>query len=168
VVDALDVDVLEPTEAQRLVQELTTIERVAAAAKALAAARVAESGLWRQSGDRSEADWLARQSGESVGTARGTLATAKKLRRCTKTSEAFRKGKLSRPQAEAIAGAADADPDAEDRLLDLASTSGLQKLRDECERVKAAKQDPTTTHERIQRSRYWRQWTDREGGRCGQ
>ena len=92
VVEALDVDVLEPSDAQRLVEEFTTIEHVAAAARTLAAARVAESGLWRQSGDKSEADWLARQSGETVGSARGTLQTAKRLRRCAKTSEAFRKG----------------------------------------------------------------------------
>jgi hypothetical protein len=50
----------------------------------------------------------------------------------------------------------------------MAASSGLQKLRDECERVKAATQDPATAHERIHRSRYWRQWTDREGARCGQ
>ena len=48
-------------------------EKICAAGKALAARRVAESGSWRRSGDRSAAHWLARRSGSSVGQAAGTL-----------------------------------------------------------------------------------------------
>jgi hypothetical protein len=168
IVTRLDGNVLEPADAEHLLSELTAIERIASAGKSIAARRVADSGSWRRSGERSEADWLAKQTGETVGAARSTLDTAKKLERCPKTSKAFRKGKLSKPQAEAIAGAAAADPDAEDRLLGMAESSALGKLRDECDRVRAAKRDAEATHERIHRTRYWRKWTDRDGARMGQ
>jgi hypothetical protein len=168
IVTRLDGDVLSPEDAEHLLGELTAIERIASAGKSVAARRVADSGRWRTSGERSEADWLAKQTGETVGAARGTLETAKKLKRCPKTAKAFRKGKLSKPQAEAIAGAVEADADAEDRLLGMAETSALGKLRDECDRVRAAKRDAESTHERIHRIRYWRKWTDRDGARMGQ
>jgi hypothetical protein len=168
VVSALDGDVLSPADAEHLLEEFTRIERMAAAGKAIAAERVAESGRWRRNGDRNEADWLAKKTGETIGSARSTLGTAKRLRKCEKTSKAFRKGKLSKSQAEAIAGAAEVDPEAEDRLLGLAETSGLQKLRDACDRVRAVKRDAESTHERIHRTRYWRKWTDRDGARMGQ
>jgi hypothetical protein len=168
IVTALDGDLLEAADAEHLLGELTAIERIASAGKSIAARRVADSGSWRRSGERSEADWLAKQTGETVGAARSTLDTEKKLRKCPKTAKAFRKGKLSKPQAEAIAGAVEADPDTEDRLLGMAESSALGKLRDECDRVRAAKRDAEATHQQIHRSRYWRKWTDREGARCGQ
>jgi hypothetical protein len=168
IVTALDGDVLELDDAEALLREFTTIERIAAAGKAIAAKRVADSGRWRRSGERSEADWLAKQTGETVGSARSTLDTAKKLRDCPKTNKAFRTGKLSRPQADAIAAAAAPDPNAEERLLGMAERTGLGKLRDECERVRHAKEDREAAHRRIHRQRYWRRWTDRDGARMGQ
>ena len=59
VVSSLDVDVLDPAEAERLVSEFALIKHAAEAGLALAAKRVAESGRWRQAGVRSEAEWLA-------------------------------------------------------------------------------------------------------------
>lgn len=45
----------------------------------------------------------------------------------------------------------------------------LTKLRHECDRTRAAATpDPQERHRRIHRGRYWRQWTDGEGARCGQ
>src|SRR4051812_44232290 len=168
IVTALDGDLLEPEDAERLLSEFTAIERIAGAGKAIAAKRVADSGTWRKSGERSEADWLAKQLGETVGAAKSTLDTAKKLRNCPKTNAAFRKGKLSKPQADAIANAAAADPNAEDRLLGMAERTGLGKLRDECARVRHAKEDREETHRRIHKERFWRRWTDRDGARMGQ
>ena len=168
IVARLDGDVLDPADAEHLLSELDAIERMAGAGKAIAARRVADSGRWRRTGERSEADWLAKQTGETVGAARSTLDTARKLKRCPKTAKAFRKGKLSKPQAEAISGAVEADPDAEDRLLGMAETSALGKLRDECDRIRASKRDAEATHGRIHRTRYWRKWTDRDGARMGQ
>jgi hypothetical protein len=96
------------------------------------------------------------------------LDTGAVLQRAKATDEAFRSGSLSLKQAEAIAPAAAVNPNAETRLLELASHLGLQKLRDECARVRAAADpDPNETHARVHRGRFWRRWTDAEGGRCG-
>jgi hypothetical protein len=168
VVRVLDGDALDAATAEQLVEEFATIEHLAAAGKALAAKRVADSGRWRLAGERSEADWLAKRTGETVGAARAALETAAKLADCPSTAEAFRKGELSVPQANAIAAAAAADPTAEQRLLDLASSAGLKRLRESCDRVLAAASDSESTHDRVHRGRYWRRWTDADGGRCGQ
>jgi hypothetical protein len=169
VVARLDADVLDPATAERLVAEFATIEHVAAAGKALAARRVAASGRWRRSGQRSEAEWLARTTGESVGAARAALDTAAAVADLPQIDAALRSGSLSGPQASAIATAAAADPSAEARLLGMAEGAPLTKLRNECDRVRAAATpDLAERHRRIHQARHWRQWTDAEGARCGQ
>jgi hypothetical protein len=169
VVAGLDADVLDPGDAERLVGEFATIEHVAAAGKALAARRVADSGRWRASGERSEAEWLARATGESVGAARAALETAAKVRDLPATNGAFRGGDLSGQQASAIASAAAADPASEKKLSGMSETAPLTKLRDECDRVRAAAvPDPEVRRRRIHQNRYWRRRTDGEGARCGQ
>lgn len=167
-VTALDADMLDPCDAERLVGEFATIEHVAAAGKALAARRVADSGRWRRAGERSEAEWLARATGDSVGAARAALDTAAKVAELPATSSAFRSGGLSGPQASAIASAAHADPASERKLLGMSATAPLTKLRDECDRVRAAATDGEARRQRIHERRYWRKWTDGEGARCGQ
>jgi hypothetical protein len=116
---------------------LVAIENMAAAVKAHLAARVAETDVWRRSGDRSPAEALARKSGTTVKNAKKTIATGRKLRRHRKTAKAAAQGKLSPDQTEAITDAADADPDAEASLLERAEQGSLQELRDECARAKA-------------------------------
>jgi hypothetical protein len=167
-VAGLDADVLDPAEAERLVGEFATIEHIAAAGKALAARRVADSGRWRRAGERSEAEWLARATGDSVGAARAALETAAKVRELPATDAAFRGGALSGAQASAIASAAHADPASERKLLGVSESAPLTKLRDECDRVRAAATDGEARRRRIHQSRYWRKWTDGEGARCGQ
>ena len=169
VVGGLEADLLEPAAAESLVAEFATIKRVAAAGEALAARRVAGSGRWRQSGLRSEAEWLAWRTGESVGAARAVLETASHVGELAATSEAFRNGSLSVSQANAIATAAAADPSAEVSLLAFADGAPLTKLRERCDRVRtAAMPDREGRLGRIHRDRYWRTWTDAEGARCGQ
>lgn len=168
-VAGVDAAVIDPAVAETLVGEFATIEHVAAAGKALAARRVAESGLWRRSGDRTEAEWLARTTGDSVGSARAVLETAAVIDELPAVSVALRRGTLSAPQAAAIASAAAADPSAESRLLVMAERTPLTKLRNECDRVRAAATpDLAERHRRVHEARYWRRWTDRDGARCGQ
>src|SRR5688572_2444984 len=158
VVRGLDADVLDPADAQMLVGRFDRLERLAAAGKTIAAKRVAESGRWRASGDRSEADWLARTTGTSLGQARRTLDTAKKLASAPATEEAFRSGKLSPARAEALATGAAADPASEQRLLEAAKAKSLPELREESARVRAAAVDQTARQQRIHRERYFRSW----------
>src|SRR5690606_13974336 len=117
VVASLQADTLDPAVAERLVSTFARAKRIAAAGEALCAGRVASSGRWRASGARSEADWLARETGETVGRARETLTVAQQLATLPATDELFRSGRLSAPQVAAVASAAAVDPRSEQLLL---------------------------------------------------
>jgi Domain of unknown function (DUF222) len=151
-------------DAAAMWQAYDAIERLAGAAKTLLAARVDESGVARRAGDRGTAEYLARKSGASLGTARSSLETSKKVAALPETTAALRRGELSRPQAEQIANAATADPAAERSLLHKAANASLAELREACARARAqADPDPDATHRRIHHDRRLRRWTDGEG-----
>jgi 5-methylcytosine-specific restriction endonuclease McrA len=141
------------------------IERCATAAKTLLAERVEQSRVWAEEGHRSAAEHLARTSGSSVGAARASLETSKKLRRLPATEAAVRRAELSRAQAETITDAAAVNPGAEQSLLEAAGSGNLAELREKANRAKAAADpDPDATHRRIHRQRRLCRWTDADGG----
>jgi hypothetical protein len=158
-----DAALISPVQAAQVMERAAAIEHAAATVKAMAAARVADSELWRLGGDRSPAHMLARKTGTPVSQAASELETAKRLATKPKTAAAARHGKLSPQQAAAITDAAAADPNAEDDLLDLAGRASLQELREEASRRKAAASDLDARHAKIRRERHLRQWTDGEG-----
>src|SRR5205823_15058674 len=104
-----DAALLSPALASRVVTEASAIEKMAATIKGLAAARVADSGMWKGEGERSAAHHLARKTGTSVGQAADAIETAKRLDKLSATAAAARKGELSPQQAAATADAATAD-----------------------------------------------------------
>jgi Domain of unknown function (DUF222)/HNH endonuclease len=160
----LDPDVLESRSAVALVEKFSEAERVAAAGKALAAKRVAESGAWKPSGARTAAHWMATATGTSVGSALGVLETAARLSDLPRTDKAVRAGKLSEAQTKEIASAAAAAPSSEGELLKVAATEGMATLKERCARVKAAAaSDESEKYARIYRRRRLRHWTDPEG-----
>ncbi|MGQ0520444.1 MAG: hypothetical protein ACT4PX_04720 [Actinomycetota bacterium] len=67
---AFDPALVSAADAQRIVAVAAVAEHMLAGVKAMAAARVAETELWRKEGDRSPAHQLARRSGTSVYSAR--------------------------------------------------------------------------------------------------
>lgn len=159
-----DARLVDARAAAELVEEFGAIERMAAAGRALAAARVAETKVWAESGDRSAAQWLAKTSGTSVGQAVAAIATARNLEGLDATAEAFRTGELSIEQASEIARAATANPHAEADLLATAATAGVAGLREECRRVEASVRIDEVAHDAaIRTGRYARQWVDPEG-----
>ncbi|HLY83132.1 MAG TPA: DUF222 domain-containing protein, partial [Acidimicrobiales bacterium] len=159
-----DPALISAADAGRVVEDAAAIEKMAATAKAMAAARQAETGLWRQCGDRSAAHHLARTTGTSVGHAADALETARRLQALPETSAAARRGELSAEQALVIAAAASADPGAESGLLARSRGSSLAELREECTRVRAAAEvDPEARRARIHRGRHLRSYTDSDG-----
>jgi hypothetical protein len=163
-VGRLEPDAVPLSEAPEMWQAFDRIERLAASAKTLLAARVVESKVWRRAGDRSAPEYLARKSGSSVGTARSSLETSKRVRTLPHTRSAMRRGELSRVQADHIADAAAAKPDAEQSLLHAAAGSSLGELRERCARTKAAADpDRDAANRRLHRERRLRRWTDAEG-----
>jgi hypothetical protein len=163
-VGRLEPEAVALPEAPAMWQAFDGIERLAASAKTLLAARVDESGIWQRAGDRSAPEYLARKSGSALGAARTSLETSKRVRALPQTRSAMRRGELSRAQADEIAGAASADPGAERSLLDSVAGSSLNELRERCARTRAAADpDPDATQRRIHQERRLRRWTDAEG-----
>ncbi len=125
-------------EALRAVSDAAAIEAMAAAVKGLAALRVAETGAWKDAGDRSAASHLARSTGTSVSQASECVETARRLESLPVASAASRAGALSAAQAAAVAGAVALEASAEVRLVEKARGSSLAELREECLRTRAA------------------------------
>jgi Domain of unknown function (DUF222) len=158
---------LSGKDALALLAVLSDGERVLAAGRTRLAKRVEDSNVWRGSGERSAAQFLAKETGTSVGRTQAMLETATQLRSLPATAEAFADGRLSEAQAEAVAGAAVRNPEAERRLLEHAGRDTLKGLRDECRRVKTAGRDQQAIYDAIHRARSLRTWTDAEGAFCG-
>jgi hypothetical protein len=161
---SFDAGLISPADAARVVDDATAIENMAATLKGLAAARVAETELWKQDGDRTAAHHLARTSGLSVGQAHATLTTARRLQDLPTTAAEALAGKLSAPQTALITDAASVDPEAEARLLEKSETASLGELRDECARTKAVACDLEARRRRIHEHRFLRAYPDAEGG----
>src|SRR5437773_2413556 len=100
-VEKLDPALLAPRDAARLLEKVARLERLVVAAKTLLAKRAADAGEWRTKGDRSEAHWLARTTGTTVGQARAVLETAERVGKLPATEAALRAGELSAPQVTA-------------------------------------------------------------------
>ncbi|HVF12998.1 MAG TPA: DUF222 domain-containing protein, partial [Acidimicrobiales bacterium] len=159
-----DAALLSAEQAEVVVEQASRIEKAAATLKALAAARLAETGCWKTAGDRSAAHQLARRTGTTVVAAAGVIDTARRLQALPQTSAAARRGELSFEQASAIAQAAGVDPGSEGALLQTASCSPLAELREQCGRARAAAaDDPEARRARIHQRRSLRSFTDAEG-----
>jgi len=155
---------LEGKSAMAMMELYAEAERVAAAGKSLMARRVADSGAWRSSGERSPAHLVASKTGTSVGQAVDVLETAARLSELPQTEKAVRAGELSETQAKEIASAAAAAPQRESELLKVAATEDLTTLKERCARVKAAAvADESERYARVHRRRRLRTWTDHGG-----
>ena len=165
-VDGLDANDVPLCEASGLWKAFDCIERLAANAKLLLAARVEEAGAWKDAGARSAAEHLAKLGGTTTSEARRSLETSKQVAGLWQMTDALRGGVFSTAQANAIAGAAAVDPSAENRLIALAATTNVTELREECLRTRAAADpDRDATYQRIHAKRYLRGFTDGEGAR---
>ena len=161
---SFDASLLTCEQAAEAVAEAAAIEKIAATLKGLAAARAAEGGAWKDSGDRSAAHYLARTTGTAVNQAAEWIETARRLEALPALSAAARAGELSAQQAAAVANAAAADPGAEGRLLETARRASLAELREECARTRAAaRPDAEARRRAIHDERFLRSWTDAEG-----
>ena len=164
-VGALDADSLSGPEARVAVESFVELEKLAASGKMIAAGRLDQTDAWV--GDGSSRDfeaWMASTCGTSVGAARATVGTARRLGALPATAAAMRAGNLSPVQAEAICAAAKADPRAERSLLDLAKTSGVKGLKTECDRVRAAAcRNENERYERAHQNRTLRHRTLADG-----
>jgi hypothetical protein len=155
---------LEAQRAVDLFNDAARAERLCTAIKARLARRVEETKVWRDSGHRSAAHWVAEATGATVGAAARTLETARALEALPETDAAFRAGQLSDVQAAEITSTAVADPSAEAELLAAAGTTGVKGLRDRCREVRAgAEGDDQAWARRLHVHRRAHEWTDPDG-----
>jgi hypothetical protein len=165
-VEGMDLDVISGADAAVLVREYSLIEKIAASARTLAAARVAETSAWVGEGDRSAEDWLSRQTGTSVGAAARDLRTGERVKDQPKTKAAMKQGTLSPEQAGAVAEAVEVDPAAETTLIEAAKHETYKNLHDQARRVRAAATDDAERASRHHRERSARTGTDADGAFC--
>ena len=150
-------------DAARVVEEAATIEKIAATVKAMAAARAAETEVWRAGGERSAAHDLARRTGTSIAQAKETLGTGRRLRDLPAVARAARRGELSMQQTALVTDAVTAAPDAEKRLLEASKSGSFGALREECARTKANACDREARRRSIHGRRQLRSWVDTDG-----
>jgi hypothetical protein len=164
IVSALDPEAVPLPDAPGLWREFDRLARLASGAALLLTRRVEESTAWSRAGARTAADWMAGESGGSVGDARAQLRAAEQLKKASAAEEALKAGRLSKDQAEAIADAAAANPAAEHDLVGGAEGSPLRDLQERCRRAKAAAdRDPEERERRIHANRRARWWTGSDG-----
>src|ERR671919_1181125 len=87
-VGRLEPEAVPLREAPPMWQAFDAVERLAAGAKTLLAARVDASGAARRAGGRGTPEYLARTSGTSPGAALGALETAQRLAELPETRAA--------------------------------------------------------------------------------
>jgi Domain of unknown function (DUF222) len=161
---ALDPICIGGNDAAALFDAVSEGERVCGAMKALLARRIEETKVWRESGHRSAAHWVAEATGETVGAATRTLETARALEQLPATDAAFRAGQLSETQAAEITATAVADPGAESELLETVGSTSMKGLRDRCREVRAgAEEDDRAWARRLHVERKAHEWTDADG-----
>jgi hypothetical protein len=131
--------VVAASDAMKLVKLFDQIERFGYAGKTLSIGRVAQTGLCRQAGFRSPADWMADATDVGVGDAVRVLETAKALEHAEATAEAFKAGELSPRQAQVIAATAAVAPEMEAELLGAADRLSIRELDDKAKRLARAR-----------------------------
>jgi Domain of unknown function (DUF222) len=155
---------LQAQRAVELFNDAARAERLCAAIKSRLARRVEETKVWRESGHRSAAHWMAAATGATVGAAARTLETARALEQLPETDAAFRDGRLSDVQAAEITSTAAADPSGEAELLEAAGSTSVKGLRDRCREVRAgAEGDDQAWARRLHMNRRAHEWTDPDG-----
>ena len=164
-VEAADPGQVPARDAIDLVRVLDRIGRVAEAAKAAAAGRVAESSLWSKAGHRSPAHWVARETGIGVGEAIRLLETAEAVAAAPVVHEALVAGVVSSRQARAAARAEKAQPGAGERLVVKASSVSVTELETDADRIVAAASSESEAEKsaRMHEKRMLRTGVDAEG-----
>jgi hypothetical protein len=119
------------------VEACCAIERLAAGARLLLAARAAEVPR-AGTQDRDGAGFLARVSGSSVGAARSAIETSGLLAEQPQVAASVRAGQLNEQRANVVADAAAAAPDDTDQLVRLGRTESMKRFREKARAIKAA------------------------------
>jgi hypothetical protein len=142
-----------------LVEELSTLEKVCAAARVRAAARAGWCGVHKERGFADVSDWLARASGSTAGSARAALDTAAALEEHPDAKAALEAGELSLAQARELVRTEGECPGSAADLLDVAKQNSLKTLKEQARDRRVRAIDPEELHalqHAAQHARHWR------------
>lgn len=152
--DNLDPETYSAADAGKAVRVLAELERQLSSARVRLASVASRSReVWQSQGERSAADWLARQTGTSVFQAGHELDLAERLSASGSATDAFNNGKLSLPQARKIASAVEADPSSGAELAQMAESASMAELNQACLDIQARADDDRARDERAHRRR---------------
>ncbi len=167
-VSGLDPGCLTGSDAKQLYAAFVAAERFCVAAKTLLAPRIEASMVWAEEGHPNAASLMAAVEGVPLGQARSTLELGRHLDQLPDTEEAIRQGKLSRPKAAEVVGAALLDPETEGELLAGAEELPLPQVKQRCQRARAssAHHDPVAAIKRTYANRSFSSWSDPDGTFC--
>jgi hypothetical protein len=146
-----------------IVERLARVEKICAATRARAAARVASSGAHRKQGFANAGEWLAQQMGSSSAEAERDLETATKLDELPATKAALTSGDISMAQAAEVRKTEATCPGSEEEMINTAKTQGLRKTKEKGRAKRLAAIDPSDLHARQRAARFHRHWKDQLG-----
>ena len=163
-----DAELVAPEVCKALVGQLARVERLCRVRKTQATMRAAAGSAGSAvrggpDGSPSGAQWLADQSGETVGAAKAAMETVAALEDCPATKTAVEAGEVSLAQAKEIASANLANPGVEAELLGVARSMPLSTLRDEARKKRLAAIPPEELHQRQRAARTFRWWRNELG-----
>jgi hypothetical protein len=128
-VAGLDVRRMSSADAAELIDLFCQGERACQAGRSLASTVITKTRAYRAMGYRSPAQFLADKTQSTLSSAITTLSTAQRLQGLADTRDAFIAGRISEVQAAVISEAAQANPRAEQHLLDKAGRETVRGSR---------------------------------------
>ena len=152
-----------------LLKFFTELERIAGAAKTLAAAQVATSNLHARTGERSAADFIANQTGESLGEAKDLVGLGQALAGQPRLDDALRNGTISKRRAKRTSDAARVNPAREEDLVKGAQSDTEGEHKERCQRAKAegrSKADAARHQRKLHDNRSCYESMDDDGAFC--
>lgn len=161
--DRLDTAALDGPAAVELFEVFDRAARLAAAGRALCAARIEETDAWRGQGHRDAAGFLAARMGAFRADAKDALAVGARARGAAEFGAAVRSGRLSEAQAAEIAETLGARPESEAELLGAAQTATMRELRAACAEVASRGAGADERHARAQEQRFCQSGVGRDG-----
>ena len=146
-----------------LVEELAAVENISAIVRVRAAAVAGQCGAHRERGFADVADWMARATGTTVGSAKTALATVAALESQPDAKAALEAGELSFAQARELVRTEAAVPGSAAGLLDVAKGQSLRTLKEQARDRRVRAIDPEELHALQHAAMHHRTWTNALG-----
>ena len=146
-----------------LVEELAALETISAIVRMRAAKVAGEGGAHRDRGFADVADWMARVTGTTAGSAKTALTTVAALESQPDVKAALESGELSLAQARELVRTEAVVPGSAAGLLDVAKGQSLRTLKEQARDRRVRAIDPEELHALQHAAMYHRTWVNALG-----